>query len=73
MKEKQFEIDPSKSNRAELSRAETKLRKICKLEENYWKQKAGISWFVQVDNNTRLFHSYVQGIRKKTLYLRDSE
>lgn len=35
------------------------------IEEEYWRQKAGMSWFKEGDRNTKFFHSYVRGRRKK--------
>ncbi|XP_015158226.1 uncharacterized protein [Solanum tuberosum] len=65
VKETQLEIFPTVQNRAELSRMEAELRKYLRIEEEYWKQKAGMKWFVDGDRNTKFFHSYVKGRRKK--------
>lgn len=62
----QLEIDLSKNNRTELSRAEAEIKKFLKLEKAYWKQKAGMRWFTHGDNDSRFFHSYVQGRRKNS-------
>ncbi|KAG5630392.1 hypothetical protein H5410_002109 [Solanum commersonii] len=45
VKEAQFEINPSAGNMEELSKAEADLKKFLHLEEEYWKQKAGMRWF----------------------------
>lgn len=44
---------------------EAELKRFLKLEEEFWKQKSSMTWFVHGDNSTKLFHSYVQGRRKK--------
>jgi len=61
----EMEIQPTCSNRAELNRTEAELKKLFKIEEEYWKQKAGMRWFTDGDRNTRFFHSYVKGRRMK--------
>lgn len=65
VKEAQLEIMPSSENRTELCKVEADLRKYLKLEEEYWKQKAGLRWFSQGDKSTKFFHSSVQGKRRK--------
>ncbi|XP_015159074.1 uncharacterized protein [Solanum tuberosum] len=52
-------------NREILSRAEAELKKYMYIEEEYWKQKSGMRWFKQGDKNTRFFHNYMKGRRKK--------
>ncbi|KAG5592937.1 hypothetical protein H5410_043451 [Solanum commersonii] len=42
IKDTQFEINPMAANRADLSKMEAELKKYLKIEEHYWKQKAGI-------------------------------
>lgn len=41
-KETQFEIQPTAENREELSKAEADLNRLRKIEEEFWKQKAGM-------------------------------
>lgn len=65
VKEVKFEIDLSGSYMAKLSKDEAELKKYHKLEKDYWKQKAGMRWFILGENNSRLFHSYVQKKMKK--------
>ncbi|WMV41297.1 hypothetical protein MTR67_034682 [Solanum verrucosum] len=65
VKEAQLEIQPSESNRTELSKVEAELKKYLTLEEDFWRQKAGMKWFSDGDRNTKFFHSYVRGRRKK--------
>ncbi|XP_059281333.1 uncharacterized protein LOC132035027 [Lycium ferocissimum] len=33
--------------------------------KEFWKQKAGMQWFQDGDRNTRFFHAYVQGRRRR--------
>lgn len=63
-----MEIDLPVKNRMELSKVETNLRRYLIMEEEFWKQKAGMKWFTQGDRSTKLFHSYIQG-RGKTLHI----
>lgn len=65
VKEIQLEINPSKENREELRREEAELRKLQNIEEEYWKQKAGMQWFKDGDKNSKFFHAYVKGRRKR--------
>lgn len=54
IKELQLEIHPSEEKRANLRRAKNELQKFKKIEEEYWKQKAGMKWFTEGDKNTIL-------------------
>lgn len=72
VKEAQFEIISTSENRAELHRVQAELLKFRKFEEEFWRQKAGMKWFTQGDKNTKFFHSYIRGKRKK-LQIRDIE
>lgn len=65
-----LEIGLSLKNRTELKKIEADLRRFVKLGEEFWKQKAGIRWFNQGDRNTKFFHSYVKGKRRK-LYIHE--
>ncbi|KAG5600135.1 hypothetical protein H5410_031505 [Solanum commersonii] len=49
------------TNKCELSKAEAKLRKY----PEYWRQKTGMKRFKEEDSNTKFFHSYIRGRRKK--------
>lgn len=42
MKEIQLELNPIEENRAELRKEAATLRRFQKVEEDYWKQKAGM-------------------------------
>ncbi|KAH0650564.1 hypothetical protein KY284_030476 [Solanum tuberosum] len=48
-KEIQLEMAPTEANKAEMSK----------------KQKAGMRWFKEGDSNTKFFHAYVKGRRRK--------
>ncbi|XP_059311005.1 uncharacterized protein LOC132062449 [Lycium ferocissimum] len=65
VKELQFETNASRENRMLLHQAQAELTKFLHLEEEYWKQKAGMKWFNDGDRNTKFFHSYVRGRRNK--------
>ncbi|XP_019241256.1 PREDICTED: uncharacterized protein LOC109221250 [Nicotiana attenuata] len=60
IKEMMFEEDPSTENRIVLEQAQAELKKYLSLEEQYWKQKAGMSWFEEGDINTRFFQNHNQ-------------
>lgn len=64
-KETALEIYPTAENRTELKKVEVELIKSLKIEEEYWKKKAGMKWFTPGDRNTKFFHVYVQGERRK--------
>ncbi|KAH0638863.1 hypothetical protein KY285_035449 [Solanum tuberosum] len=63
--ETQLEISPTEVNKAILSKSNAELKRYLKIEEEYWKQKAGMKWFRDGDRNTRFLHSYVKGKRRK--------
>ncbi|WMV24107.1 hypothetical protein MTR67_017492 [Solanum verrucosum] len=65
VKEIPFEIRPTQDNRCALSQTEAELRKYLHIEEEYWKQKAGMKWFKDGDRNTKFFHAFVKGRRQK--------
>ncbi|XP_060170365.1 uncharacterized protein LOC132601283 [Lycium barbarum] len=65
VKEQLFEEDPSIINKIVLQKAQTELKKYLNIEEQYWRQKAGFSWFTEGDRNTNFFHNHVNGKRKK--------
>lgn len=67
MKEIQLETNNSEENRLELRNAEKELMQYYKIEEEYWKQNAGMTWFKDGDRNTKFFHSYVIGRRRKLI------
>ncbi|XP_075103554.1 uncharacterized protein LOC142178122 [Nicotiana tabacum] len=48
-----------------LQQAQAELKKYLSIEEQYWKQKAGMTWFAEGDRNTRFFHNHVNGKRQK--------
>lgn len=65
IKEIQFEMNNTPENKASLKKTEEELNNYLKVEEEFWKQKAGMKWFKDGDRNTRFFHNYVKGRRKK--------
>lgn len=42
VKEEHIEIQPTLKNRKKLSKAEADLKRLIKIEEDFWKQNAGI-------------------------------
>ncbi|XP_070044899.1 uncharacterized protein [Nicotiana tomentosiformis] len=65
VKEMLFEEEPATENRIVLQEAQCELKKYLSIEEQYWKQKAGMTWFAEGDRNTSFFHNHVNGKRKK--------
>ncbi|XP_019241533.1 PREDICTED: uncharacterized protein LOC109221510 [Nicotiana attenuata] len=63
--EAEFEANPTRLNRQRLQKVQAELTRFLALEEKYWKQKAGMSWFKDGDRNTKFFHAQVRGRRKK--------
>ncbi|XP_060211851.1 uncharacterized protein LOC132639423 [Lycium barbarum] len=60
-----FEENPTLQNRVKLRHVEAELTRVYALVEEYWKQKAGMEWFQDGDRNSKLFHNYVNGRRKR--------
>ncbi|XP_059285213.1 uncharacterized protein LOC132038577 [Lycium ferocissimum] len=58
-----FAANPFFEFQATMKKAE--LNSYLHLEEEHWKQKSGMRWFKDGDKNTKFFHSYVKGRRKK--------
>nr|XP_016516053.1 PREDICTED: uncharacterized protein LOC107832701 [Nicotiana tabacum] len=65
VKEMFFEEEPKTENRIVLQKAQSDLKKYLSIEEQYWKQKAGMTWFAEGDRNTIFFHNHFNGKRKK--------
>ncbi|XP_019257238.1 PREDICTED: uncharacterized protein LOC109235538 [Nicotiana attenuata] len=63
--ETQFELNPTIQNRERLQRVQADLIRVWALEEEFWKQKSGLSWFKDGDRNTKVFHSHMKGKRRK--------
>ncbi|XP_075099940.1 uncharacterized protein LOC142176380 [Nicotiana tabacum] len=58
--EAEFEANPTGMNRERLQKVQAELIKCLVLEEKYWKQKAGMTWFKEGDRNTKFFHAQVR-------------
>lgn len=65
LKEQLFEEDSSPNNRCILQQAQAELKKYLHYEEEYWKQKAGYTWFSKEDRNTKNIHCLVKGRRNR--------
>ncbi|XP_019257605.1 PREDICTED: uncharacterized protein LOC109235806 [Nicotiana attenuata] len=63
--EAEFERNPSYQNRERLQKVQAELIKYLALEEEFWKQKAGMTWFQDGDRNTKFFHAQLNGRRKR--------
>ncbi|XP_019242683.1 PREDICTED: uncharacterized protein LOC109222830, partial [Nicotiana attenuata] len=63
--ERQFEAFPTQMNRERLHKVKAEMIKYLAVEEEFWKQKAGMLWFKDGDRNTKFFHAQVRGRRKK--------
>ncbi|KAH0655479.1 hypothetical protein KY285_030361 [Solanum tuberosum] len=65
LKKSLFEEDLTPQNRSILQQCQAELKRYLHYEEEYWRQKAGIDWFVEGDRNTRYFHNLVKGRRNR--------
>ncbi|XP_019234732.1 PREDICTED: uncharacterized protein LOC109215172 [Nicotiana attenuata] len=63
--ETEFERNPSVQNRERLQKVQGELIRYLALEEEFWKQKAGMTLFQDGDRNTKFFHAQVNGRRKR--------
>ncbi|XP_016436865.2 uncharacterized protein LOC107762979 [Nicotiana tabacum] len=63
--EAEFEANPIGMNRERLQKVQAELIKCLALEEKYWQQKAGMTWFKEGYRNTKFFHAQVRGRRKR--------
>ncbi|XP_060211831.1 uncharacterized protein LOC132639400 [Lycium barbarum] len=59
-----FEADPSHANREKLQKVQAEMTRALHIEEEYWKQKSGMTWFQDCDKNSKFFHAHVKGRRK---------
>lgn len=60
-----FAEEPTIENRIVLQKDEVELKKYLSIGEQYLKQKAGMTWLLEGDRNTRFFHNHVNGKRQK--------
>ncbi|XP_059285140.1 uncharacterized protein LOC132038497 [Lycium ferocissimum] len=67
IKEELFEEAPTAANRCVLQCAHAEYKRYLYFEEEYWRQKARVDWFVDGDRNTRFFHNLVRGRRRKLM------
>lgn len=65
LKEQLFEEEPSAENKSILQKAHADLKQYLHIKEEFWRQKAEITWFSDGDRNTSFFHNLVKGRRNK--------
>ncbi|XP_070002513.1 uncharacterized protein LOC142165967 [Nicotiana tabacum] len=58
-------ISSLEENIERLMKVQAEFIKYIMLEEEFWKQKYGLSWFKDGDRNTKFFHAQVMGRRKR--------
>nr|XP_016475204.1 PREDICTED: uncharacterized protein LOC107796895 [Nicotiana tabacum] len=63
--ERHFQVNPTQMNRQRLQQVQAEMIKYLALEEEFWRQKAGMLWFKYGDRNTKFFHTQVNGRRKR--------
>ncbi|XP_070042668.1 uncharacterized protein [Nicotiana tomentosiformis] len=56
----QFELHPTPHNRERLLKVQADFIRYLQLEEEFWKQKAGMNRFQDGDKNTKFFHAQEQ-------------
>lgn len=61
----EFELAPTQQNRERLHKTQADLSRYLYMEEELWRQKAGKKWFKDGDRNSKFFHAYVTGRRKR--------
>lgn len=61
IKEKLLKEYPTIQNRIVLQQAKIEVKGYLHYEEQFWRQKTGITWFENGDRNTRYFYSFVRG------------
>ncbi|XP_059301959.1 uncharacterized protein LOC132053883 [Lycium ferocissimum] len=69
IKEALFEEEPSDVNRIVLQKAQAEIKQYLHIEEQYWKQRTGFSWYTEGDRNTAFFHNCVNG-KKRNLMIK---
>ncbi|KAL6536656.1 hypothetical protein OROMI_026237 [Orobanche minor] len=63
--EKDFDLDPSTSNRSYLNKMNANLTLTLSMEEDFWKQKANMKWMLEGERNSKFFHNLVKKKRQK--------
>ncbi|XP_075091658.1 uncharacterized protein LOC142171853 [Nicotiana tabacum] len=65
VKEMLFEEELTVENRIVLQKSQAELKSYLSIDEQYWKEKANMTWFTEGDKNTRCFHNHVNVKRQK--------
>lgn len=65
MHETRFELHPTPYNTERSLKVQVEYIRFIHLEEEFWKQKSGMTWFQDGDRNTKLFHTQLNGRRKR--------
>ena len=55
---------------AERYAVEAQVEALLRAEEEYWRRRGGIKWTLKGDANTKYFHAYANGRRRKCAILR---
>ncbi|KAL6551326.1 hypothetical protein OROMI_021814 [Orobanche minor] len=63
--EKDFDLDPSTSNRSYLNKMNANLTLTLSMEEDFWKQKANMKWMLEGERDSKFFHNLVKKKRQK--------
>lgn len=65
LKEHLFLEDPSPENRSIIQKAQAELKQYLHYEEEFQRQKTGLTWFSEGDRITKFFHNLVKARRNR--------
>ena len=49
---------------------EDQVQSLLRAEEEYWRRRGGLKWVLKGDANTKYFHAYANGRRRRCAILR---